>query len=180
MFSKQPAILSPEEYEKAVAEMLRASQLGLADLEVTHRELIQGADGDYEIDVVARFKALGASFKVLVECKHHKNPIKRDVVQVLKDRLHSIGAQKGMIFCTSGFQSGAIEYAKIHGIALVHFVDGATTYLTRSESPTKKPSWIPNYAGWIYTVAGDGKETLGAVSRDYSEYLDKFLNGPLK
>jgi restriction system protein len=83
-----------------------------------------------------------------------------------------------MIFSTSGFQSGAIEYAKIHGIALVRFADGSTTYLARSEGAIRKPDWIPDYAGWMYGVGDDGKGTLGVVSRDHAEYLDKFLNKP--
>jgi restriction system protein len=111
MNSDEPVVLSPEDYEKAVAEMLRASEHGLAEFDVTHRKVLQGQDGDYEIDVLARFKALGGDFKVLIECKHHRSPVKRDVVQVLKDRLHSTGSQKGMIFSTSGFQKGAIEYS---------------------------------------------------------------------
>lgn len=178
MNSNQPVILSPVEYEKAVAEMLRASEHGLSGFEVTHREVMQGQDGEYEIDVVARFTALGGDFKVLVECKHHKSPVKRDVVQVLKDRLHSTGSQKGMIFSTSGFQSGAIEYAKAHGIALMRFEDGSTTYLARSQNVVKKPDWIADYAGWMYGVGDDGKETLSVISRDHAEYLDKFLKKP--
>lgn len=175
MNNNQPVILSPVEYEKAVAEMLLASRHGLTDFEVTHREVMQGQDGEYEIDVVARFTALGGDFKVLVECKHHKNPVKRDIVQVLKDRLQSTGSQKGMIFSTSGFQSGAIEYAISHGIALVKFMDASTTYLARSEGAIRKPDWIADYAGWMYGVADDGKEALSVVSRDRAEYLDKFL-----
>lgn len=119
MINSQPVVLSPEEYEKAVAEMLQASQHGLTDFDVTPREAMQGKDGEHEIDVVVRFRALGSDFKVLVECKHHKSPLKRDVVKVLKDRLHPTGSQKGMIFSTSGFQSGALAYAKTHGPTLL-------------------------------------------------------------
>jgi hypothetical protein len=39
---------------------------------------------------------------------------------VLEQKLQSTGSQKGMIFSTSPFQSGAIEFATAHGIALVH------------------------------------------------------------
>ena len=40
---------------------------------------------EYEIDVVARFTILeGAEIVVLIECKHYKNSIKRELVQTLE------------------------------------------------------------------------------------------------
>lgn len=39
---------------------------------------------------------------------------------ILQQKLQSTGCQKGLIFSTSEFQSGAIEFAKTRGIALVH------------------------------------------------------------
>lgn len=53
MNSNQPVILSPVEYEKAAAEMLRASEHGLSGFEVTHREVMQGQDGEYEMSSLA-------------------------------------------------------------------------------------------------------------------------------
>jgi restriction system protein len=39
---------------------------------------------EYEIDAVARFTIFGeAEIVVLVECKHHKHPIKREALMVL-------------------------------------------------------------------------------------------------
>jgi len=178
MMGVRLSVLSPEDYEKAVAEMLRASRYAPAELQVTHRKVVQGQDGEYEIDVFASFKALGVDFKVLVECKHHKNPVKREVVQILKDRLHSTGSHKGMIFSTAGFQSGAIEYAEAHGIALVQFADGGTSYLTRSVEPVPKPFWVPDFVGWMHRLNEEGRETYSLVSRDDIELIDEFLAGP--
>lgn len=97
-----------------------------------HQEVVQGLDGDYEIDVTVRFSAFGMNFLVPIQCKHHKNRIKRDVLQVLQSRVAAVGAQKGIVFSTAGFQSGAIEYAKAHGLGTVQVVDGGSIYLTRS------------------------------------------------
>lgn len=72
--------------------------------------------------------------------------------------------------------TGAIEYAKSHSIALVKFADGSTTYLTRSEEAVRKPDGIPDYAGWMYPIGDDGKKILSVGSRDYAEYLDRFLS----
>lgn len=79
----EPTELTPEQFEREVQKQITEMGVGLSEFEVRRLEKISAADGVYEIDVTARFDALGANFLVLIECKHHKNPIKRDVVQVL-------------------------------------------------------------------------------------------------
>ena len=115
----KPFILTPLEFELQVRVLLEAVGPELQEYHVAHREKLHGLDGDYEIDITARFKALDVQFLVLVECKHHNYPIKREVVQISKDRLQSVGAHKGIIYSTADFQSGAVEYAIRHGIALI-------------------------------------------------------------
>lgn len=66
-------------------------------------------DGTYVIDVTVRFRLLGADFLMLFECKRHTSPVKREDVQVLKDKLRSTGAHKGVVVAASGFQRGALE-----------------------------------------------------------------------
>ncbi len=111
--------MTPEQFEVFVEETLRALGAPLSEFEVDRREHLSGSDGSYEIDVTARFQALDADFLVLVECKHHRHPIKRETVQVLRDRVVSTRAHKGMLFATTSFQSGAVGYARHHRIALV-------------------------------------------------------------
>ena len=57
-----PVQLTPEEFERQVERMLRANGVGLRDFRVEHLEHIEAEDGTYEIDVTARFDALGADF----------------------------------------------------------------------------------------------------------------------
>ncbi len=147
----RPISLNPREYELAVKEILDAAGEELRSFQSKHLETVVGPDGEYAIDVVARFSALGADFVVLVECKHEKRKVERQDVQVLLDKVQSAGAHKGMMFSVSGFQSGAVEYATVHGIALVQLADGATCWFTRGASaPTPPPEWagIPKYVGW--------------------------------
>ncbi|XHS78110.1 restriction endonuclease [Burkholderiaceae bacterium UC74_6] len=128
-----PATLTPTEFEQHVHRWLATVSGGLNEFQVTRLETVTGAGGDYEIDVVARFTALGgADFVVLVECKHHHNPIKREVIQVLESKLRDVKAHKGMVFSTARFQAGALEFAKMHGIATVLVSDAGTQYQTRS------------------------------------------------
>jgi restriction system protein len=118
-----------DDYEVGVKNVVRAKGYGLEDFHVTRKEVLKGSDGEYEIDVVARFTILeGAEVVVLVECKHHKNSIKRELVQALHSKKESVGAHKAMMFTTANYQRGAIEFAKVHGISLVRFADTELSY----------------------------------------------------
>lgn len=171
-----PVTLTPAEFEQFVASALAKQGVGLHDFKVQHLESIKGSDGEYIMDVTARFEALGANFLVLVECKNLKRPVERDVVQVLVDKVRSIGAQKGMLFATAGFQRGALEYARVHGIALVHVADGRTSYETRSAVPTRSfPPWVPRHVGWISQIAEDGREMFAYLGEvDLQTLRDAF------
>jgi restriction system protein len=166
------------QFEAEVEGILRRIGIGLADFKVQRLEKIHATDGIYEIDVTARFKALG-DMLVLIECKHHKNPIKREVVQVLYDKLRAIGAQKGMIFSTVRFQKGAIEFAQAHGIALVLVADGGTTYITRSAAAGIMDNRdAPPYVAWLVRLNDGGEQTLHVILDD-DESLRQALNRKL-
>lgn len=126
--------ITPIEFEKYCTKILvgYAEKEGLCDFTITHNKKIQVHDGEYQIDIYAEFVALGARFKVLCECKRYKSNISREKVSLLHDKLVSTGAQKGILLSTSDFQSGAIEYAKIHGIALIKVEDYHFEYISHS------------------------------------------------
>ncbi|SCW97524.1 restriction endonuclease [Pseudomonas sp. NFACC05-1] len=169
-----PLTLTPIEFERHVRSMLDAMGNSLLDYRSHHREVIPGVDGDYEIDVSARFAYLGMEFLVLVECKHYKNPVKRETLQALYDKMHSVGAQKCAVFTTSGFQSGALKYAKVHKIATVKVVDGRSVYFTKSlgSEPVEPPPWakLPPVSGWLID---DNRYSV--VSEEHGEYLKRYL-----
>lgn len=143
------AALSPTAFEEYVGHVLRALKEGLRDFKIEHRKLRKGANGEYEIDLEVSFRALGPTrFVVLVECKHHRARVKRDVVQVLHDRIRETGAHKGMVFSSAGFQSGAIEYAGTKGIALVQIQgSGGMSFVT--EAFRGKPRGTQTLVGWL-------------------------------
>ena len=75
----EPASITPEEYEKQVFNWLQAVGHKLENFEVTHRKNLPGSGGNYEFDVVVKFTVLcGAQLILLVECKRHSRPIKRE------------------------------------------------------------------------------------------------------
>ncbi|MBK6323700.1 restriction endonuclease [Candidatus Aalborgicola defluviihabitans] len=176
MISADPIEISPAEFELAVKGILDAASESLVSYQSKHLDALSAADGDYIIDVTATFKALGAEFCVLVECKHHKRKVERQDVQVLHAKLLSLGAQKAMLFSTSAFQSGAIEFADAHGIALVQLASGASTWFTRSAGETSPPpAWANNstYVGWWHH--GNCRTVL---SDERAEYIRQALGIP--
>lgn len=117
--------ISPVDFEKYCKDILLgyAEKEKLMDFSITHDVKIQANDGVYQIDLYATFRAIGVDFKVICECKRYKKRVDRDKIVILADKVKSIGAQKGILLSTSGFQSGAIRYAKQHGIALIQVFD---------------------------------------------------------
>lgn len=176
-FPEETTELTPEEFERTVRDILEKGGASLDSFVTRHRENVAGTDGSYEIDVTARFKALGADFLVLVECKHHKSRIKREMVQVLYDKVQSTGAQKGMLFASTGFQSGAIEYARVHGIALVRLADGTTAWLTLSRESIPKPPGACDvgFVGWLASLSPDGNEHWELIETHDPRRLRSFL-----
>ena len=185
MFSfPRPEKISPTEFELLVKQWLEASAPELQDFAATHRVSHQGVDGEYEIDVFAKFTALGgASFKVLVECKKHVNPIKRELVQALSDKRRSIGATKAMLVATSSFQSGAIEYARVNDVALVQVVSGSVRYVQASARPLRdvpeailaKQAAAP-YVGMVYGSDESGRLLFPQLlASDFTFELERYL-----
>ncbi len=169
MLTFDPITLSPHEFEEAVKGILDGAGVLLKDYKSEHLPSLNGVDGEYAIDVVVSFSALGADFLVLVECKHEKRRTERQDIQILHSKVQSLGAHKGMIFSTAGFQEGAIRFAELHGIALVQLAKGETTYFSRSLGPPKPPpTWagIPKYIGWWRH--GNHLSVLSPTKGDYT------------
>ena len=120
-----PTRITPVEFEKFCMETLKAyaEREGLQNFAIKHNQQVQTYDGTYQIDVLAEYTALGCINTVVIECKKHSRSIERFLVAELYSKLQSIGAQKGILISSCGFQSGAVEYAKVHGIALWQVCD---------------------------------------------------------
>ncbi len=171
MFQLDPLEISPEEFEVYVKELLEKEGLMLEGFHTKHLESIKGTDGDYTFDVTARFEALGASFLVLIEGKRYSKPIERELVQILQQKLESVGAQKAMLFSTSLFRSGAINFASSHGIALIHVQNGQLSYETRSLN--HRPyiqAWLPKFSSLL--VKDEGGDSYSMSRLGETQYPD--------
>lgn len=167
-----------KELERFVASALQDLGAGLNDFRLSEQEVVIAGDGRYRIDVTVRFRALDAEFLVLVECKEHARPVEREDVQVLADKKRAAGAHKAMLFSTNGFQSGAIEYATNHGIALIRVLEGALTWETRSVGPPMPPPpWvdIPAFIGQFIRQSGPTSVMITTLQRNPCADLVTFL-----
>lgn len=138
-----PVDITPTQFEELVLAWLRCcAEKDGCQLKAKHLCVVHGTGGDYKIDVLVEFSLFaGALFIVLVECKHQGRPVEREDVMVLEAKIRDVRAHKGMLFSTSGFQSGAIQYAASYGIATVTVVEGTWLYETRAAG--NKPSAPP-------------------------------------
>ena len=172
----EPVEVSPTEYEQQVVAWLRATAGGFTHFQVKHQEKIVGSSGEYAFDAIAEFEVLGgARILVLVECKRHADPVKRDDLLALEAKLRDVGAHKAMLFSTAGFQRGAIDYATQRGIATVTFIDGRLTYETKSAANDRDPdpppcAKIPRFCGWLLTSNGTSIQ-VSLVSDGYMDAL---------
>lgn len=106
-----------EEYVRSIYSML----LNLKDegILVTGgaSTFLRGVTGaDYQIDVYYEFVRAGVRHRVIIECKDWQSPVKREVINALESKVRDIPGVIGVIISRSGYQSGAIDFARKIGI----------------------------------------------------------------
>ena len=122
---------TPTEYELQVKKYIEAYADDVYKFEAQHQEDVSSVDGDFNIDIAVRFKLMGVDWFIIIECKRHSDPIKRDVIVNLKGKKDSLRADKAMLFSTATFQSGAIEYAHKHRIPICQFYEESIIYFEK-------------------------------------------------
>ncbi len=155
-----PVEVTPAEYERQVLRWIKSFDSSLENFTTKHLEKRAGEGGEYELDISAEFTAFGGSrFLVLVECKRYKRPVERERVLAFHAKMQDVKANKGIMFSTSGFQRGALEYASAYGIATVSFFDGKALYETMAAGQTPEPPpWVqlPRFAGYFMDIRDGG------------------------
>ena len=173
--------MSPKEFEKYTLSFLEKQfTKDIKNCIFKHNAIEEERDGSFQIDGEIKFSVGGINMLVLIECKYHTYPIERRDIQVLYDNIRAVDAQKGIFISTSRYQSGAIKYAKEHGIALLSVVNGELFYYTRSkELPGEKktiPPWVdikPHYMV-MTTQLSDTKSSFSII--DETDELLRFIN----
>lgn len=173
--------ITPEEFEKYIKAWFDGLGYNLKNYNSELRNILSADDGDYEIDVDIVYEALGVEFHVLVECKKYSSSIKRELIQILHQKVISLGAHKGILCSTSAFQIGALEYAKKHGIACIKIMSGRMAVETK-DSFSKGVSQdycdffgIPKVVGYLKEWSEDSIQS-SIVDQKHLEYIEKILS----
>ena len=95
------------EYQEAVARVF--SELGCS-VEVDKK--VTGARGQHDIDVYVTFEKFGQECRWIIECKLWSKRIHKSEVQTLHGIVQDVGADRGLLFTETGFQSGALNWPK--------------------------------------------------------------------
>lgn len=90
-----------------------------ADAETNVR--VQGVRTCHDVDVFVKTKFLGENITWVVEAKHWKSKVTKAQVLALRSIVDDIGADRGFIISTAGFQSGAFEAAESTNVKLKTF-----------------------------------------------------------
>ncbi len=110
------------EYELFVKEYFKTQLKNSfnTDIDVKHQENLKTVTNrEYNIDLNYKFNVGGVDYLTIIECKHWKSTITRDLILTVKEKASDLAAHKSILVTTKGFQSGAIEYAKEKGVGLI-------------------------------------------------------------
>lgn len=100
-----------KEYQEEAAAFFRS--LGLeAQTDVT----IPGVRTQHDIDVLVKLHHVGFDVIWLVECKHWMSRVSKVHVLALRQIVIEAGADRGILLSEAGFQSGALEAAKLTNV----------------------------------------------------------------
>ena len=71
-----------------------------------------------QFDVTVRFEHGPYQYLTVIECKNYTSAVKAEKVESLVTKATDVGADKAVMFSARGFQSGAIDVARTHGVPL--------------------------------------------------------------
>lgn len=88
------------------------------NISVEHNIKLQGKFLSHQVDVYWKFSSAGMEHSTVVECKNWNKRLKQESLLAFRAKLEDLNHPKGVMVTRSGFQSGAVKYAKAHGIFL--------------------------------------------------------------
>jgi restriction system protein len=100
-----------KDYQEEAAAFFRS--LGL---DATTNASIKGVRTSHDVDVLVKSTHVGFQVVWIVECKYWKTPVSKLHVLALREIVADVGADRGILLCETGFQSGAIEAAQLTNV----------------------------------------------------------------
>lgn len=111
-----------KQYQEEAAEFFRS--LGL---KASTDKRVQGVRTSHDIDVLVEIDVAGFAVTWFVECKHWKTAVTKLHVLALREIVADCGADRGIILCEQGFQSGAIEAANLTNVQVTSLASVAAS-----------------------------------------------------
>ena len=108
-------------YEKLTQKIFSqiVNQDSVKNIEVQHDVNLSGKTTLHQIDVYWKFEVGGILYQTVIQAKDWKNKVKKEQMLAFKAVLDDLpSGTKGVFVSKSGFQSGAVEVAKAHGIKI--------------------------------------------------------------
>jgi len=102
---------------------------------------------------------LGVRILGLVECKCYKSRVEVSDVEGFHSKLDDIGAHKGIMFTTVGYEAGAKNVAKGRGIALFMLREGQEPGECRVETKAEKQPTTPSFLRSSFLPSGHVSES---------------------
>lgn len=114
-----------EEYELFCKTLIdKLAGTGAPFSNIKHNVLKKGkAHTNNQIDITFDYDYKGTKIPMIVECKDYTRPVGKEKIATLSSIAHEDLGINGIFFAKSGFQRGAIQYAKAHGIDLYKVTD---------------------------------------------------------
>jgi len=98
------------------------------NIDVKHDVTLQGMTAKHQIDVYWKFEIGGISYATVIQAKDWNTPLNQGELFKFKCVLNDLpGQPKGIVVTRSGYQSGAEEFAKAHGILLFELIEQSTS-----------------------------------------------------
>lgn len=100
-----------KQYQEEAAEFFRS--IGMrAETDVS----VKGVRTSHDIDVLVTSEFAGFDTRWIVECKRWQTAITKLHVLALREIVSDLGADRGILLAENGFQSGAIEAARLTNV----------------------------------------------------------------
>ena len=159
-----------EEYEKLsqkiFQELLKYEED--LDIEVKHNHIEQGKSTKHQIDVYWEVNYDNKISKFLVETKDHSRPITKGEMGQFIATVNDIPNSNGIFIARSGFQKGAIEFARGYNITIYELRD-----IKKNDFEGKMMKLELNMSvkgnGKSYSNIVNGYEKIGKILKNITE-----------
>lgn len=100
------------------------NQDSVRNIEVNHDVVLQGITATHQVDVYWEFEMGGITYKTVVQSKDWAKRIDQGELLKFRAVLDDLpGQPRGIVVTSYGYQSGAREYAKAHGILIFELTE---------------------------------------------------------